>query len=478
MKLQQLNVQLVAEKEAALEQVCGIVQEKHASEQEVVSAFAALREEHQAKVDLQQELEEVRETVSRSSSADHILMAEEDEEDELPPFVRGDFEVAGAFGAAAFRRTVSTVNLARDISLMAELKMQVEGEAAKHLEDLQTSLSEAYEREQKIEAEASDLRKELEQQKLSQSMASSQSAMMVSQQVVELQSSHARVCEELAEERCARKKYELLLEERERDLGSECSRLKAEAAALQVELDGIRTSSKDQAEASQLQVVHLEHEVSLLRSQQQNVLREQAATTEQLQDSDRMAGEHADELAHVKHELEAIRGDLEKLSRVVTSMSTADVVTAAANGATQAEDSDNEPELTTVQLLGVVREQIRVVRAAVEVMVRRSLEKVFTTTGSGEPAANLSDEEKKEFQLQVQQLQVQLAAKRQEVSTLRTVLKAHRSTAQAAVFRERSFAERQIRAAESEMAALRERITKLRDDNVEFAKMRAVFGKR
>ena len=444
------------------------------SEQKAACVEEALTREHHVKQELAEQLDEVLLSASSSHGMHTMASSMARSNSEAPSSVVDDddeFEPV-----TPLPRSSSMMDFSREISLMSELKMDFDGDAAR-LDELETSLVEAGERERDLEEEVADLRRQVAVLSSSSQPASSSTVQSDQEQLGELQAEYDRVFRELTEERRAKSKLEERLEEREKAMAAECSGLKADAAALQVKLDGLRTASEDQAKASRLQMTRLEEEIARLRLCEESALRDQATTTEQLKDKDRAVGRHTDELEHIRGELVAIRSDLEKLGRVVTSMGSSEVTTVLNSGGMVAGDDGESHDETAVQLLGIVREKVRILRGAVEVLVRRSLEKVMTAGGSNE-STNLSDEEKKAFQLEVQQLQVQLTAKRQEVSTLRTVLKAHRSTAQAAVFRERSFGERQLRATESETADLRERIEKLRKDNAEFAQMRHDFGKR
>lgn len=80
--------------------------------------------------------------------------------------------------------------------------------------------------------------------------------------------------------------------------------------------------------------------------------------------------------------------------------------------------------------------------------------------------------------MRIEKLKRELKTRTNEVSTLRTVMLANRSTAQAALQREKAAAERKIREAEDRVVRARADVEKIQRDNSQMATMRSMFSER
>ena len=80
--------------------------------------------------------------------------------------------------------------------------------------------------------------------------------------------------------------------------------------------------------------------------------------------------------------------------------------------------------------------------------------------------------------MRIEKLKRELKTRINEISTLRMVMQANRSTAQAALQREKAVAERKIREAEERVVRARADLERTQRDNSQMATMRSMFSER
>ena len=129
------------------------------------------------------------------------------------------------------------------------------------------------------------------------------------------------------------------------------------------------------------------------------------------------------------------------------------------------------------KLIVNVKEQVRSLTSAVEKAVAKSREDAskLTTTNSQEDASVNSDESLRE---QIMKLQSLLATKREQISTLRTVLKANKSTYEVALANLKSRYENDKAIQTEAMSQLKRQIKALKTECQTFASLRSMFAGR
>ena len=263
-----------------------------------------------------------------------------------------------------------------------------------------------------------------------------------------------------------------------------------EQAKLHDEIDKIRKAKDDNEFKLKEDSNKLSEEIRELKTK----LRETERTVKNLQEDVKsmssLAGEAQGGLNCTQDELSFVSKDLAKLYQHVI-ISSGDVIssppptpqpttaepvfpgTAKTGGETDVSRGSAEK---CYKLIVNVKEQVRSLTSAVEKAVSKSREDANKlTTANQEDATVASDESLRE---QIMKLQGLLATKREQISTLRTVLKANKSTYEVALANLKSRYENDKAIQTEAMAQLKRQIKALKTECQTFASLRSMFAGR
>uniref|UniRef100_A0A8C4QL10 Bicaudal D homolog 1a n=1 Tax=Eptatretus burgeri TaxID=7764 RepID=A0A8C4QL10_EPTBU len=145
--------------------------------------------------------------------------------------------------------------------------------------------------------------------------------------------------------------------------------------------------------------------------------------------------------------------------------------TAVANGTG---DNGNKPEPSgLVRLLAMVREQMRHLQQAVERSAERSLHRA-----AAHELAPLLDRDKETLLEELLKLRSLLSTKREQIATLRAIIKANRQTAETTLVSLKSKYEAEKSMVTETMTKLRSELKALKQDAATFSSLRAMFATR
>lgn len=135
---------------------------------------------------------------------------------------------------------------------------------------------------------------------------------------------------------------------------------------------------------------------------------------------------------------------------------------------------------TCAKLVETVQDQINFLRRAIETTLELSRQKGSSTMTSDVDNGSLSltGSEVEELQEQVIKLKSLLSTKREQIATLRTVLKANKQTAEHALANLKSKYENEKAIVSETMLKLRNELKALKEDAATFASLRAMFAAR
>uniref|UniRef100_UPI00358F4245 protein bicaudal D homolog 2-like isoform X2 n=1 Tax=Myxine glutinosa TaxID=7769 RepID=UPI00358F4245 len=145
--------------------------------------------------------------------------------------------------------------------------------------------------------------------------------------------------------------------------------------------------------------------------------------------------------------------------------------TAIANG-TGVDGNRREPA-SLVRLLAMVREQVRHLQQAVERSVERSLHRAIA-----HELAPLLDRDKETLLEEILKLRSLLSTKREQIATLRAIIKANRQTAENTLVSLKSKYEAEKSMVTETMTKLRSELKALKQDAARFSTLRAMFATR
>ena len=285
-----------------------------------------------------------------------------------------------------------------------------------------------------------------------------------------------------------------LHQEKEHGLQGFLKESQKEHAKLHEEIGQIRKEKDDNEFKLKEDSNKLSEEIRELRTK----LREAERTIKNLQDDVKtmssLAGEAQGGLNCTQDELSFVSKDLAKLYQhvIVTSgdLPNSPPPTPQSNGKepdfpTSAKPGNSPKENTDVsrgsaeqcyKLITNVKDQVRTLTSAVEKAVAKSREEANRAPASNqEETSPVHDETLRE---QILKLQSLLATKREQISTLRTVLKANKSTYEVALANLKSRYENDKAVQTEAMAQLKRQIKALKSECQTFASLRSMFAGR
>lgn len=139
-------------------------------------------------------------------------------------------------------------------------------------------------------------------------------------------------------------------------------------------------------------------------------------------------------------------------------------------GITSQETADDLASLSSYRLFELISEQVKHLSHAVDRMTDISRENQSGDTTSGEEVSELQE--------QVVKLRSMLATKREQISTLRTVLKSNKATAEAAMTHLKQHYDKEKAETNESTSKLRYELMRLKEEAATFAALRAAFAQR
>lgn len=134
---------------------------------------------------------------------------------------------------------------------------------------------------------------------------------------------------------------------------------------------------------------------------------------------------------------------------------------------------DSNHSTTCYKLIEMISEQLKHVGRASDRLAATTRQNPSTTTGDPAPTEELA-----ELQEQVVKLRAMLATKREQISTLRGVLKANKATAETAMANLKEHYDREKSVVTDNVVRLRGELAALKEDAAAFAALRAAFAQR
>ncbi|XP_045623810.2 protein bicaudal D isoform X2 [Procambarus clarkii] len=138
---------------------------------------------------------------------------------------------------------------------------------------------------------------------------------------------------------------------------------------------------------------------------------------------------------------------------------------------------DNSDPVAVREIVDTIVDQIRHLKKSVEHTIELSKEKGLARESSSSESG-LSESEVQELQEQVIKLKSLLSTKREQIATLRTVLKANKNTAEVALANLKSKYETEKSIVSETMMKLRNELRLLKEDAATFSSLRAMFAAR
>lgn len=289
------------------------------------------------------------------------------------------------------------------------------------------------------------------------------------------------------------KKHVKQQQEKEIGLQGFAKKSQKEKAELQDEINIIKKEKDENEFKLKEESNKLSEEIRELKTK----LREAERTIKNLHDDVKemstLAGEAQGGLNCTQDELSFVSKDLAKLYQHVI-VTNGDVINSPPTtpkpmtkeptlpGTAKAMDASNERDVSRgaakqcYKLIVNVKEQVRSLTSAVEKAVSKSREDASNVTSSNqEESTVVNDDSLKE---QIMKLQNLLATKREQISTLRTVLKANKSTYEVALANLKSRYENDKAIQTEAMAQLKRQIKALKSECQTFASLRSMFAGR
>uniref|UniRef100_T1IM96 Protein bicaudal D n=1 Tax=Strigamia maritima TaxID=126957 RepID=T1IM96_STRMM len=227
------------------------------------------------------------------------------------------------------------------------------------------------------------------------------------------------------------------------------------------------TASQDELVAISETIAQMYHHVCMVNGETpQHVMLDHVRQVRQLR-KPAVGGEDADGSS-----MESSNEDSEKLDALRNKLSSNMTL-----------ESRSDPANYT-KLVETVKDQVKHLRKAVDTTLEHLRQKAISTalSGASSPTANDissgSEVEKEDLQEQILKLKSLLSTKREQIATLRTVLKANKQTAEVALANLKSKYENEKCVVSDTMHKLRHELKALKEDALTFASLRSMFAAR
>ncbi|XP_036415374.1 protein bicaudal D homolog 2 isoform X2 [Colossoma macropomum] len=294
---------------------------------------------------------------------------------------------------------------------------------------------------------------------------------------------------------------------------AEAGELREELKVLKAEHEEVRAEHAEVQERLESQVRELSTQVSQLESGGRADREQLARLQRELQEASALAGESQGALSVAQDELVAFSEELANLyhhvcmcnnetpSRVMldfykegkgadgkanrpTSTQTpagsdSAAVSESSTNATDSapagparEDSKKEP-MDVYNLVAIIRDQIRHLQQAVDRTTELSRQRVASLE-----LTTVADKDQTAYMEEILKLKSLLSTKREQIATLRTVLKANKQTAEVALANLKSKYENEKTVVTETMMKLRNELKALKEDAATFSSLRAMFATR
>uniref|UniRef100_A0AAR2JVH8 Bicaudal D homolog 2 (Drosophila) n=1 Tax=Pygocentrus nattereri TaxID=42514 RepID=A0AAR2JVH8_PYGNA len=290
---------------------------------------------------------------------------------------------------------------------------------------------------------------------------------------------------------------------------AEAGELREELKVLKVEHEEVRAENAEVQERLESQVCELSAQVSQLESGGRADREQLARLQRELQEASALAGESQGALSVAQDELVAFSEELANLyhhvcmcnnetpSRVMldfykegkgadgkANRPTSTQTPAGADSAAVSESSTSAPTgpvrddskkepMDVYNLVAIIRDQIRHLQQAVDRTTELSRQRVASLELTA-----VADKDQAACMEEILKLKSLLSTKREQIATLRTVLKANKQTAEVALANLKSKYENEKTVVTETMMKLRNELKALKEDAATFSSLRAMFATR
>ena len=471
--LQELNISLGEEAETLELKLQESIAERQLAEQHTSQIFDTLKEERDAKHRLEEHLAEMEanQTAARlglrppggetSPKPDHVDNNEED--------------VAGQSLCDELQ-----VSLDMDPSELLRLENEL-GSLKEKYEDVKKQLREYKKRckennraVEKLEGEKASLVKELDVARMVSETGALCGQLKAERELAGLRHEHSTLLNSSVEEIRFLKGRIESLEEKEQKLKTLVVALESEKSSLTLKVERLQSRMHDIERVSSVQTAALEEDLKRLRESNA----EQTETTAKLQKEFTSQGHALEDaengLKETKTDLMAVIEELSGLCRYVRVLSGDTDSTEEATGS----ESNNESSgvslgTSCLQLVARVKVQTRSLKQAVERPVQLMLERSSVSQSDDVSSGHVDELEKR-----VGRLQRQLASKKEEIATLKVLLRANKSTSETSVLHAKSRFDDEKKVLEKEIDRLKAEMQAMIQRESEFNILRSVFANR
>ena len=476
--LQELNLSLREEAETLEERLQESIAERQLAEQHTSQIFNTLREERESKHKLEEQLGEMEADLTAmrlglNSPSENVSSRSNSCETEMEETVAVGQSLCDELQKSLDINPSHVLQLENEVAALKENNKTLKVQTDK----LKRELAENRRIIEKLQGEKANALKDLDAARRVTDAEALCGQLKAERELAELRHAHVTLQTSSAEEiRFLKGKIESL-NEREQKLKAAIATRESEASTLNVKVESLQGGMRDMEMISSVQAASMEKEVTRLRescAEQTDVitsLQDQLVLKgKSLQDSETGLKETRkdmttmnEELSALCHYIRVLNGDEDK---------TGDM----ANGK---DDSDGlqiptDATLATccLQLAARAKVQTRSLQQAVERTVQQALERSRGTENDA-TSSHMAELEKR-----VGQLQRQLSSKKEEIATLKVVLRMSKSMTETNFFHATSRFEDEKRALQREIDILRADMQVMIQRESEFNVLRSVFANR
>lgn len=480
--LQELNVSLREDAETLEEKLHETIAERQLAEQHTSQIFETLKEEREMKHRLEELLAEMEANQTAARLGLRPLSGE--------VFPRSDSHVEDteeAFVAGQSLCDELQVSLDMDPSCVLRLENELSSLKEKHetvkkqLHDYKRKYEENKRTVETLEQEKCSLTKELETARIATDAETLCGQLKTERELAELRHVHATLQNSSGEEIRFLKGKIQAFEEREQKLKAAVVTMESETSTLTVKVESLQGGMRDIEMVSSVQAAALEEDLKRMRESST----EQSETIAKLQKTLASQGQSLEDaengLKETKRDMMAVTEELAGLCTYVRVLN-GDVDSEKGEMAYKSTES-SEPLISTIslgtsclQLVARVKVQTRSLKQTVERTVQMMLER---SRGLGLGAKDdVTSGHMEELEKRLGRLQRQLSSKKEEIATLKVLLRANRSTSETSFLHAKSRFEDEKKALEREIDHLKAGMQVMIQRESEFNVLRSVFANR